>query len=130
MIDAGARYGDRDELSNKLLYKRITKWSADKLVLDDGTIVTLEMSENDCCAFAGGSFSDVTLDAVITGIVIGDPISIPDSDTTVNQVHLKIFHNQNTIAQAQMTADAGNGNYYYSVGSVVVDKVHYPIVRA
>ena len=40
-----------------------------------------------------------------------------------------IFHNQNVIAQADMEADAGNGGYYYSVGSIVVGEVHFPIVE-
>lgn len=123
-------YGSKEELKEALLYKRIVHGDAEKLILEDGTYVTLECSEQDCCAGAWGEFSDVTLDAVITDVVVGDMENIPDDDTTVNTVTLKIYHNRNSIATANMTADAGNGGYYYSVGSVVVNSVHYPIVEA
>lgn len=129
-LNSDERYGEISELKEKLLYKRIVEWDKDKLVLDDGTIVTLETSEWDCCAGAYGEFSNVELDAAITDIVIGEQVDIPDDDTIVSQVELKIFHNRNVIAEAEMTADAGNGGYYYSVGSVVIDKVHFPIVDA
>ena len=48
-----ARYGSLEELKELLLYKRIVKWDKDHLELEDGTKVTIEMSENDCCAYAG-----------------------------------------------------------------------------
>lgn len=47
-------YGKREELESLLLYKKIVDWDKDRLVLDDGTIITLEQSEFDCCAGAGG----------------------------------------------------------------------------
>lgn len=50
-----------DEIKELLLYKTIKKWDVDKLVLDDGTIVTIEMTDNDCCASAGGEFTDVKI---------------------------------------------------------------------
>jgi len=123
-------YGNLKDLNKNLLYKRIVEWTEDKLVLEDGTVVTLEMSESDCCAYAGGKFSNVKLDAVITNVEIGERINIPDDDTTVNEVKVTLYHNQNPIAQAEMTADAGNGGYYYSVGSFVVNGIHFPIVDA
>lgn len=123
-------YGDLKDLNKHLLYKQIVEWNEDKLILDDGTIVTLEMSESDCCAYAGGTFSDVKLDAVITNVEIGEPVNTPDDDTVVNEVKVTLFHNQNPIALAEMTADAGNGGYYYSVGSFVVNGIHFPIVDA
>ena len=55
---------------------------------------------------------------------------IPDFDTIINEVRVTLFHNQNPIALAEMTADAGNGGYYYSVGSLVVNGIHFPIVQA
>ena len=123
-------YVNSKDLNKNLLYKRIVEWTEDKLVLEDGTVVTLEMSESDCCAYAGGKFSNVKLDAVITNVEIGERINIPDDDTTVNEVKVTLYHNQNPIAQAEMTADAGNGGYYYSVGSFVVNGIHFPIVDA
>lgn len=124
------KYGKIEDLNEYLLYKRIVKWDENKLVLDDSTIITLEESESDCCASARGTFSNVELDAVITNVEIGEQVNIPDDDTNVNEVRVTLFHNQNTIAQADMTADAGNGGYYYSVGSFVVNGVHFPIVDA
>lgn len=123
-------YGKKEDLEKELLYKRIVEWNSNKLVLEDGTVVTLEMSESDCCAWAGGTFTNVELDAVITCVEIGESVEVPDDDTRINTARVTLFHNQNPIAQADMTADAGNGGYYYSVGSFVVDSVHYPIVKA
>ena len=45
------RYGSLEELKELLLYKRIVKWDKDFLLLEDGTRVTIEMSESDCCAY-------------------------------------------------------------------------------
>lgn len=41
-----------------------------------------------------------------------------------------IYHNQNPIALAECEADDGNGGYYYSVGSLVIGKIHFPVVEA
>lgn len=118
------QYVSLEEFKQEVLYKRVVEWTPEKLVLEDGSVITLETSEHDCCAGAYGSFSNVVLDAMITDVVVGD------DDTRISQVELKIMHNQNPIALAQMEADAGNGGYYYSVGSIVIDKKHLPIVRA
>ena len=123
-------YISREELLDKLLFKRIVEWDEDKLVLSDGLVVTIEMSESDCCAFAGGQFKDVKLDAVITNVELGEETSYFDGDCTTNSNTLTFFHNLNPIAVADMTADDGNGGYYYSVGSVVIKNAHYPVVRA
>lgn len=124
------KYGNIDNLYKDILHKRVVEWSSDKLILDDGTILTLEMSESDCCASAGGEFKDVQLDAVITDIEIGEVEEGDDGDTTVNTVDVKLLHNLNPIAVAEMYADAGNGGYYYSVASLVVNGVHYHMVDA
>lgn len=123
-------YGKYEEFKKILLNKKIVEWDEDRLVLDDGTNVTIECSEQDCCANAVGNFSDVELDAMITDVSDPDVVNIDDWDTTINQATIKIFHNKNIIARAEVTADAGNGGYYYSVGSFVVKEIHYPVVRA
>ena len=123
-------YTEEEYLKKRLLYKRIVKWNKDQLVLEDGTIVTLETSEQDCCAGAYGAFSNVKLDAIITDVIVGEEENIPDDDTRIRRNTITIFHNQNPIAQAEMTADAGNGGYYYSVGSMVIGELHFPFVRA
>lgn len=124
------KYGEIKELENSILYKRVVEWNKDELTLDDGTKITIEMSESDCCAWAGGTFSNVKLDAVITNLEIGEVKNIPDEDTTINEVRVTLYHNQNPIAQADVSADAGNGGYYYSVGSFVVNDIHYKLVDA
>ena len=124
------RYGNMEELKSKIINKRISYWDTGEIRLEDGTSLTLETSEQDCCAGAGGSFSNVTLDAMITDVKITEMEGIPDSDTIINKVEVFIFHNQNIIAQADMEADAGNGGYYYSIGSIVINDVHFPIVEA
>ena len=125
-----ARYGSLEELKELLLYKRIVKWDKDFLLLEDGTKVTIEMSESDCCAWAGGEFKDVTLDAVITDVKIGEPTKFDNGDGTTCQNTVTIYHNQNTIALAECEADDGNGGFYYSVGSLVINKIHFPVVEA
>ena len=47
---------DEKELKEHLLYKTIVKFEDNKLYLDDGTIVSIEMTDNDCCAYAWGVF--------------------------------------------------------------------------
>lgn len=124
-------YGKFEDLEKQLLYKRIVEWSEEKLVLDDGTIVTIECSEQDCCASAGGSFKDVELDAAITYVGQGASSSkTSEYGETYNKVMINIYHNQNVIARADCYANDGNGGYYYSVGSLVVKGIHYPVIKA
>lgn len=123
-----ARYGTLDELKEKLLFKRIVEWDEKHLTLEDGTEVTIELSESDCCAYAGGEFKDVKLDAVITDVEIGEPVS-DDSDWVIRKTNkVTIYHNQNPIAQADCEAE--HNGYYYSVGSMVIGDIHFPVVEA
>lgn len=126
-----ARYGSLEELKGLLLYKRIVKWDKDFLLLENGTRVTIEMSESDCCAYAGGEFKDVKIDAIITDIKIGEQVTEEsDCGETTNTNTVTIYHNQNPIALAECEANDGNGGFYYSVGSLVIGKIHFPIVEA
>lgn len=126
-----ARYGSLEELKELLLYKRIVKWDKDFLLLEDGTRVTIEMSESDCCAYAGGEFKDVKLDAIITDIKIGEQVTEEnDSGESESKNTVTIYHNQNPIALAECEADDGNGGFYYSVGSLVIGDIHFPVVEA
>ncbi|MCR4258766.1 hypothetical protein VMHJH2_09565 [Streptococcus uberis] len=125
---SNARYGTLDELKEKLLFKRIVEWDEKHLTLEDGTEVTIELSESDCCAYAGGEFKDVKLDAVITDVEIGEQVS-DDSDWGIRKTNkVTIYHNQNTIALAECEAE--HNGYYYSVGSLVIGDVHFPVVEA
>ncbi|HFU4217777.1 TPA: hypothetical protein ACGO8M_001174 [Streptococcus suis] len=122
------RYGSLEELKDLLLFKRIVKWDKDYLELEDGTKVTIELSESDCCAYAGGEFQDVTLDAVITDVNIGEQVDTEDNWGIKNKNTVTIYHNQNPIALAKCTA--GHNGYYYSVGSLVIGKIHFPVVKS
>ncbi|MDY4511812.1 hypothetical protein [Streptococcus hyovaginalis] len=123
-----ARYGSLEELKELLLYKRIVKWGKGFLELEDGTKVTIEMSERGCCAWAGGEFQDVQLDAVITNVEIGEQIEIPDHCGVCFENKVTIFHNQNPVAIAN--CEAVHNGYYYSVGSLVIGDIHFPVVDA
>lgn len=126
-----ARYGSLEELKELLLLKRIVKWDKDFLLLEDGTKVTIEMSESECCAYAGGEFKNVKLDAVITDVKIGEQVMKEEyCGTTENRNTVTIYHNQNPVALAVCEADDGNGGYYYSVASIVIGKIHFPVVEA
>ena len=120
-----------EELKQSLLYKTITAWDNNSLTLSDGTKVTIECTNNDCCAWAGGEFKNVTLDAIVTDVTIGEITTFGDPhDMTTNEVTITVYHNQNPIALAECYADNGNGGYYYSVCSLVVNGVNHPVLSA
>ncbi|MBK0347870.1 hypothetical protein JDW15_04325 [Aerococcaceae bacterium zg-ZJ1578] len=125
-----SKYIDEVQLREYLLFKRIVKWDEDRLVLEGGIVVTLETSEYDCCAGAYGTFKEVELDAVITDVKVGAMVDVPDDDARIRRNTITLFHNQNPIALAEMTADAGNGGYYYSIGLMVIKDLHFPFVDA
>ena len=71
------------------------------------------------------------LDAVITDVKIGEQAREEDDlGTTTSTNTVTIYHNQNPIALAECEADDGNGGYYYSVGSLVIGNIHFPVVNA
>ena len=113
---------------DRLVGKRIVEWSEDYLKLDDGTIITIEMTESDCCASAYGEFKDVELEAVITDIRFNKPVlnsPYEDGYETYTTQEVVFVHNQNKIAQADLYADNGNGNYYYSIVAFKIKGVYY-----
>ena len=126
--DTNARYGTLEKLKDLLLYKRIVKWDADCLELENGVKVTIEMSESDCCACAGGEFKNVTLDAVITDVEIGEQVKTSKEWSVGSCNKVTIYHNQNPIALAECYAE--HNGYYYSVGSLVIGDIHFPVVEA
>lgn len=120
------------KIKEKLLYKRIVYWDVNKIILDDGTKVYFETTDQDCCAGGYGSFSNVKLDAMVTDVVETENKNYYDegADTDVNEVKIAIYHNQNPIAQAEVYTDAGNGGYYYSVTSMIIGDVVIPVAKA
>nr|DAO95070.1 MAG TPA: hypothetical protein [Caudoviricetes sp.] len=123
---------DKEELKERLLYKRIVKFEEDKLYLDDGTIVSIEETDSDCCASAFGEFKKVELEALITDVKVGEyKDNGEDADEEYsNKNTVTIYSNQNPVAQAECYADAGNGGYYFSICSLVIGDVYFPVVKA
>lgn len=111
-------------LKEKILYKRIKEMTKDKLVLEDGTEVYFECTDWDCCAFASGEWKTAELDAVITDVKMIDynQSGLDGFDYLENTAKIVLYHNQNSVAQANLYADAGNGGYYHSVLSVFVNE--------
>ena len=121
------------QIKERLLYKKVVEWTEDYIILDDGTKVYVYCSEQDCCAGAYGYFKNVELDAVITDVTY-DIIKDRERDDFGGEIDseavLKLFHNQNLIAQNMVSADAGNGGYYYSVASLVIGDFETDILDA
>lgn len=135
LVEGGfEEYGTFEQLEESLLYKEVKEINEHEIVLKNGARITIECSESDCCASGGGLFeySDYNppINAVITDFKIHEPIDVPDGDTVVRRNTITLFHNRNPIVNANATTDAGNGGYYYSVTSLVVDGINYPFVDA
>ena len=120
-----------EEFRSTLLYHRIVEWNCNKIVLDNGVSISIEETEQDCCASAGGVFENVVLDAAITYVSEPKYDFNEEWDGGYNtSAVVKFLHNQNLICQANGEADAGNGGYYYSMASFVIrvpDKENQPL---
>lgn len=117
---------DFDYLRQQLLYRKIVKWNGNEITLDNGTVLKIEETEQDCCASANGSFENVVLDAAITSVSNIKYSHWEDEGEDGSYgcfAVVTIMHNRNVICQAVADADAGNGGYYYSIASFLV----YPV---
>lgn len=126
-------YKEFKEIKKQLLYKKVKEWTYKTLTLDDGTLVEIVESEQDCCASAGGAWTNVKLDAVITNVKIENEREQQKFDTwsaeSESLATVVLYHNQNPIAQGECYADAGNGDFYYSICSLKIKDIHYPVVK-
>lgn len=117
---------DLQNVHERIAGKRIASVEADgtRLVLNDGTVLHLYMSDNDCCASADGKWviQPDALEAIITGVQVAPDAdrSGYDGDGNTNYATISILHNQNPIALADCYANDGNGGYYFSVLSLRV----------
>lgn len=117
---------DLSEIRERIRGKRVVSVESDgeRLVLDDGTVLHLYMSESDCCAYAGGKWviQPDALEAIITDVRVApdEERSGPDGDGVTNFATVSILHNQNPIALADCSANDGNGGYYFSALSLTV----------
>lgn len=106
---------DLSQVRERIEGKRVVRVEDDgeRLILDDGTVLHLYMSESDCCAYAGGKWviQPDALEAIITDVaVIPDTErSGSDGDGVTNYATVTILHNQNPIALADCSANDGNG---------------------
>lgn len=110
-----------EKLKEKILMKRINELSNNSLVLVDGTTINFECTDADCCASADGTWETAKADGLITDVQLIDVKKDEDEGETQMVAKLMVIHDQNPIAQAQLRADNGNGNYYFSVLSVFVN---------
>lgn len=117
---------DLSGIRERIRGKRVISVESDgeRLVLDDGTVLHLYMSDSDCCASAAGTWviQPDALEAIITDVqVIPDAErSGDDGDGVTNYATVSILHNQNPIALADCYANDGNGGYYFSALSLTV----------
>ena len=121
-------YKTDNDLANKLIGRKIVEWDKDYLKLDDDTIIIIEMTEYDCCASAGGEFKDIELEAIITDIRFEAPTenySNSFEEETYADREVVFIHNLNPIGKANMYADNGNANYYYSVCAFRINDIYY-----
>lgn len=113
-----------DEFKNLVLYRRITEWDKNKIVLDNGVKISIEETAFECCATAFGEFKDVILDAAITDVSSPEYSGWGGDDDWDGgygtDAVVKFLHNRNIVARAEASADSGNGGFYYSVASFVV----------
>ena len=109
-----------EDFKKMVLYHHIVEWDDNKIVLDNGLIIAIEETAQDCCASAGGNFSDVVLQAAITSVTEPKYKPWDDGDTFGCSAVVKFLHNRNLICKANADADAGNGGYYFSIASFVV----------
>lgn len=86
-----------DDLRQLLLYRRIVKWNNDRIELDNGVKIRIEMTDYDCCAYAAGVFKNVVLDAAITSVSEIEREKWEDSDTYGCRARVTIMHNMNPI---------------------------------
>ena len=113
-----------EKFRNLLLYKQIVEWNKEEnyIVLDNSMKVTIEMTDSDCCALAYGEFKNVKLNAVITDVTEPKYESWQsDWGEYGCSAVVKMLHNQNLVCQVNADADAGNGGYYFSVASFIVN---------
>lgn len=116
---------DTSDIRARIEGKRVVSLagSGDQLLLDDGTVLRLYMSDSDCCAYAHGEWvvQPESLDAIITDVqyeLIDDRKDNGDGSTS--HAKITILHNQNPLALGDCYADDGNGGYYFSALSLSI----------
>lgn len=113
-----------EDFRSFLVNRRIVKWNGvDEITLDNGVVVSIEETAQDCCAHAYGCFENVKIDAAIIGVTEPKYTAWEDGDTYGCGAEVKILYNDLDFCRATADADAGNGGYYFSVASFVVKNI-------
>lgn len=121
-------YKTDNVLADKLIGRKIVEWNKDYLKLDDNTIITIEMTEYEYPASAGGEFKDIELEAVITDVRFAEPEEVIYDNfyrETEARREVVFVHNLNSIGKANMYADNGEADYYYSVCAFKIGDIYY-----
>lgn len=110
------------KLKEVILYKRIVETDGKQITLEDGQKIHFECTEWDCCATAFGEWETVDFEGVITDIQLIEEKQIKDDfEQSHREAQLVLLHNQNSVSKANLHADNGNGDYYFSVLSLLID---------
>lgn len=86
------------------------------LTLDNGVVLNFYCSDQDCCAYAYANIEiHDNFQAAITALdVSGYGDYDEDFGEVTSYVNLTLLHNGQNIVDVNMSADAGNGGYYFS----------------
>lgn len=109
-----------EELAKYIQGARIVSADGGTLALDNGMELELYESDWDCCASAFGEWSPFDLEAGITNVTLSATEKWDDGDTFGEVATLTVLHGNQALATAEMSADAGNGGYYFSILSLRV----------
>lgn len=99
------------EFRNELIGKRIVEITAERMRLDDGTILIIE-DGGDCCAWFAGEFKALSLsDNAITRVEAED---VPENDEDqLFTIHIYSAHEQLAVVDVQ--GDPSSGYYGSSI---------------
>jgi len=109
-----------EELAKRIQGARIVSADGGTLVLDNEMELELYESSWDCCATAFGEWSPLELEAGITNVTRSATEEWDDGDTFGAVATLTVLHGNQALATAEMSANAGNGGYYFSILSLRV----------
>lgn len=95
----------------------------DALELEDGTLLNIYMSDQDCCAGAHGEWKVLAgpgFHGGITDVELRNVKKVEEGYDQYTTATLNILYGNETIAKSNLYADSGNEGYYFSVLSLQV----------
>lgn len=92
----------------------VDKWN-ETLTLDNGVALKFYCSAQDCCAYAMAEIEvHDNFQAAITAIEVSGYEDNDACDGPISYINLTLLHNGQNIVDLNMSADSGNGGYYFS----------------